>query len=85
MHAYTHMRKLDRVWIIIALVQSVQSVCARGGETHLVFSLYRRCGSGSACAAVLSVYCGSGGPCVCLCRGQLASDGGDEVIRSCIF
>lgn len=40
-HTHTHTGKLDRVWIIVTLVQSVQSVRARGSKTHLVFLLYR--------------------------------------------
>lgn len=55
-----HTGKLDRVWIIVTLVQSVQSACAWGSKAHLVFSLYRLSPFVMAYAAVLSVFCGGG-------------------------
>lgn len=66
---HTHTRKLDRVWIIIALVQSVQSLCALGSKTHLVFLLYRASPFVMACAVVLSVFVGVEKGCVLVSKG----------------
>lgn len=78
-HRCTHTRKLDRVWIITALVQSVQSASAQGSETHLAFLLYRRrpCCNG-LCAAVLSVSVEAERGVCALCRRQLGANGRDR-------
>lgn len=55
----THvLQKLDGVWIIVTLVQSVQSARAQGSKTHLVFSLYGPAPFVMAYAAVLSGFAG---------------------------
>lgn len=53
-----HTGKLDGVWIIVTLVQSMQSACAWGSKAHLVFSLYCLSPFVMAYAAVLSVFVG---------------------------
>lgn len=52
---YKSTRKLDRVWIISALVPSVQSAHAWGSKTHPVFLLYGARPFVTASGAALSV------------------------------